>query len=234
MLTPQEVSERAFPKASFGGYNMALVDEFLDQLTDDYTTLFKENAGLKSKMKVLVDKVEEYRTTEEAMRKALMAAQQTADQMIAEAEAKRDQIEADAEAQVRSKVEGYRREIDAEETRLAAAKVATADYVNKMKALLAQETTYLSNLEEVAPVAAPIVAPVLTPKSELEDTKDLAPKKAEAPIAETPETPEAPEKPGGLYQDLTGFGMHTPKKPESDVAATRTMPPIQDRDYQIK
>ena len=33
MLTPQEVSERAFTKASFGGYNMAQVDEFLDILT---------------------------------------------------------------------------------------------------------------------------------------------------------------------------------------------------------
>ena len=33
MLTPQEVSERAFQKASFGGYNMGQVDEFLDVLT---------------------------------------------------------------------------------------------------------------------------------------------------------------------------------------------------------
>ena len=31
MLTPQEVSERAFPKASFGGYNMSQVDEFLSE-----------------------------------------------------------------------------------------------------------------------------------------------------------------------------------------------------------
>ena len=68
MLTPQEVSERAFPKASFGGYNMAQVDEFLDVLTEDYSALYSENAVLKSKMKVLVEKVEEYRSTEEAMR----------------------------------------------------------------------------------------------------------------------------------------------------------------------
>ena len=27
MLTPQEVSGRAFSKAAFGGYNMAMVDE---------------------------------------------------------------------------------------------------------------------------------------------------------------------------------------------------------------
>ena len=37
MLTPQEVSTRAFAKAMMGGYNMAAVDEFLDELTDDYT-----------------------------------------------------------------------------------------------------------------------------------------------------------------------------------------------------
>ena len=61
MLTPQEVSTHSFAKASFGGYNMAMVDEFLDELTDDYTALYKENAALKAKLKVLVEKVEEYR-----------------------------------------------------------------------------------------------------------------------------------------------------------------------------
>ena len=89
MLTPQEVSEHAFAKAGFGGYNMAMVDEFLDQLTEDYTTLYKENAALKSKMKVLVDKVEEYRSTEDAMRKTLLTAQKMADDMVKEAEEKR-------------------------------------------------------------------------------------------------------------------------------------------------
>ena len=54
MLTPQEVSNHAFAKAVMGGYNMAMVDEFLDELTDDYTSLYKENAALKAKMKVLV------------------------------------------------------------------------------------------------------------------------------------------------------------------------------------
>ena len=35
MLTPQEVSGKVFPKASFGGYAMNSVDEFLDTLTED-------------------------------------------------------------------------------------------------------------------------------------------------------------------------------------------------------
>ena len=50
MLTPQEVSTHAFTKAPLGGYNMAMVDEFLDELTDDYTALYKENAALKAKV----------------------------------------------------------------------------------------------------------------------------------------------------------------------------------------
>ena len=42
MFTPQEVSDKVFPKASFGGgYSMSAVDEFLDALTEDYSTLFK-------------------------------------------------------------------------------------------------------------------------------------------------------------------------------------------------
>ena len=40
MLTPQEVSERAFQKATFNGYNMSQVDEFLDILTADYSALY--------------------------------------------------------------------------------------------------------------------------------------------------------------------------------------------------
>jgi len=37
MFTPQEVSEKTFPKASGfnNGYGMAAVDEFLDALTED-------------------------------------------------------------------------------------------------------------------------------------------------------------------------------------------------------
>ena len=92
MLTPQEVSTHAFSKAVMGGYNMAMVDEFLDELTDDYTTLYKENAALKAKMKVLVEKVEDYRATEDSMRATLLTAQKMADSIVHEAEAKRDEL----------------------------------------------------------------------------------------------------------------------------------------------
>ena len=149
MLTPQEVSERAFPKASFGGYNMTQVDEFLDVLTEDYSALYSENAVLKSKMKVLVEKVEEYRSTEEAMRKALMTAQRMADDLVKEAEQKRDQILQEAAAEAQKKVDSIRQEAEAEQFRLAAAQKETAGYVAKVKALHAQAQAYLDQLDLV-------------------------------------------------------------------------------------
>ena len=73
MFTPQEIQEKTFTKAVFGGYDMQTVDDFLEPLTEDYITLYKENAVLKSKMKVLVEKLEEYRSQEQSMRKAILS-----------------------------------------------------------------------------------------------------------------------------------------------------------------
>jgi len=153
MLTPQEVSEHAFAKASFGGYNMAMVDEFLDLLTADYSALYSENAVLKSKMKVLVDKVEEYRSTEEAMRKALMTAQRMADELVREAEEKKADMLRDAEREVAGKVAHLRQQVLDEEYRLTAAKNATIAYVEKVKSLHRQEQEYLANLDQLAPAS---------------------------------------------------------------------------------
>ena len=151
MLTPQEVSEHAFAKASFGGYNMAMVDEFLDLVTTDYSALYNENAVLKSKMKVLVDKVEEYRSTEEAMRRALMTAQRMADDLVQEAERKKAAILQQAEQEAAEKISQIRREIANEEYRLTAAQNATTAYVVKLKKLHQEGMDYLDNLEQLCP-----------------------------------------------------------------------------------
>ncbi|MCD7948274.1 MAG: DivIVA domain-containing protein [Oscillospiraceae bacterium] len=146
MLTPQEVAERSFAKASFGGYNMAMVDEFLDLLTTDYTTLYKENSTLKSKMKVLAEKVEEYRSTEDAMRKTLLTAQKMADDLLAEAESRKAELMGKAEEEARVQLDKLRQDIENERGRLAAAQHSVNAYVGKLKGLYQHEYEYLSNL----------------------------------------------------------------------------------------
>ena len=99
MITPQEIEQVSFNRATFGGYDMQAVDEFLEPLTEDYITLYKENALLKSKMKVLVSKLEEYRNNEASLKEATINAQKTCDTMMRETEAKCAQMISDATAQ---------------------------------------------------------------------------------------------------------------------------------------
>ena len=92
MFTPQQIEQISFRKATFGGYNMDDVDEFLEPLCEDYITLYKENALLKSKMRVLVGKLEEYRKNEAAMKEAVAEAKKTCDKMVHDAEVKCEQM----------------------------------------------------------------------------------------------------------------------------------------------
>ena len=160
MLTPQEVASRAFSKATFNGYNMGQVDEFLDTLTADYTALYKENAVLKSKMKVLVDKIEEYRSTEDAMRSALLTAQKMANSMVAEAEEKKQQLLREAENAANARILELRRQIATEELRLAAAKNSTAEFTTQMKEMLAREIQFLNDLPQVEAQMEETAAPL--------------------------------------------------------------------------
>lgn len=194
MLSPQEVAEHAFAKASFGGYNMAMVDEFLDLLTADYTTLYKENATLKAKMKVLADKVEEYRSTDDAMRKALLSAQKMADDIVEEAEKKKLELTAAAEREVREKIEKLRAETESEQLRLTAARNATAAYINKLKDLYQHEMDYLTGLANLntAPVKAD---PVAQTAEEIGDAVEKA-------VEEVPDEEVTPLEESSLYDEL--------------------------------
>jgi cell division initiation protein len=88
MITPQELDQISFGKQTFGGYDMQQVDDLLGRLLDDYVALYKENALLKSKMRVLVSKLEDYRKNEASMKEALAETQQNCDQMLKDTEAK--------------------------------------------------------------------------------------------------------------------------------------------------
>ena len=223
MLTPQEVSERAFQKASFGGYNMAQVDEFLDILTGDYSALFNENAVLKNKMKVLVDKVEEYRSTEEAMRKALLAAQRMADSLVKEAEEKKDAMLAQTEKDADARRAQLSQELEAEEYRLKKAQESTAAYVEKVRALHAREAEYLSQLEELCPAdTTPAPDPVAEKASEIDDNvQRLLAQAMEAATAENLRSQAAQED----TQDLSD----TAEFPISEDYSGEEFPP--DADY---
>ena len=140
MITAQDIREKTFEKSTFGGYAMNEVDDFLDELAGDLAASQKETASLRSKMKVLVEKIEEYRESEDAMHLALVSAQKVAktiqtesqaqaDELLANARAEAEAIVAAAKAEADAITGGIVRQREAEELRLRKAQEAAADYV---------------------------------------------------------------------------------------------------------
>ena len=133
MFTPQQIEQVSFSRATFGGYDMQSVDEFLEPLTDDYITLYKENALLKSKMKVLVSKLEEYRTNEASMKDAIVSAQKTCDNMVKEAEERCTQMLTEANAAVIEQQKNADAMIAAEQMRVEEARRTACDKIDALK-----------------------------------------------------------------------------------------------------
>ena len=155
MFTPQQIDQISFSRATFGGYDMQSVDEFLEPLTEDYVTLYKENALLKSKMKVLVSKLEEYRTNEASMKDAIVNAQKTCDMMVKEAEAKCTQMLTDANAAAIENAKNADSLIAAENARVEEAKALAAAKITELQE---QIRTCIQALERIKTANKPIIA----------------------------------------------------------------------------
>ena len=133
MFTPQQIEQISFSRATFGGYDMQSVDEFLEPLTEDYVTLYKENALLKSKMRVLVSKLEEYRKNEASMKDAIVKAQKTCDMMVKEAETKCTQMLGEANAAAAENTKNADALIAVENARVEEAKQAAAAKIEEIE-----------------------------------------------------------------------------------------------------
>lgn len=169
MFTPQQIDQISFGKATFGGYNMDDVDAFLEPLTEDYITLYKENALLKSKMKVLVNKLEEYRKNEASMKDAIVNAQKTCDLMVKEAEAKCTQMLSDANAAAAENAKNADALIAAENERVEEARQLAA---RKIDDLQEQIRTCVQALERIKAANRPAKAPAVAFDYERSEAKN--------------------------------------------------------------
>lgn len=149
MFTPQEVSKKTFPETRKRGYDMVSVDEFLDTLTEDYTALYKENAALKTKLKVLAEKVEEYRATEDAMRSTLLTAQKMAAKLVQEAQTEKEAILVEARTQAAKEIAVLDAQKREAEQKLAMAQQNLADFIARSAALCDQQSAFLKSLPEL-------------------------------------------------------------------------------------
>ena len=155
MITAQDIREKGFERVRLNGYDMAAVDEFLEELADDVAASQKENAVLKSKMKVLVDKIEEYRANEEALNNAILSAQKLAVQIESEARQRAAATVAEAEKKAQETIGSITDRADSEEKRLADAKAAPAKFCEAAKALCNSQVGKLEGIMNDMGLAAP-------------------------------------------------------------------------------
>ncbi len=174
MMTAQDIREKKFERSRGSGYDMEMVDNYLEEMAAEFAgvqNLQRENAVLKSKMKVLVDKIEEYRANEETLNMAILSAQKLAVQIESEARQRAGAIIADAEEKAQAVLGG----IDAEraniEKRIADAQEAKARFVAETRALCQAQLEQLDALDaHPAPRAAAAEPVVEAPADPVDDT----------------------------------------------------------------
>ena len=156
MFTPQQIEQVSFSRTTFGGYDIQSVDAFLEPLTNDYITLHKENALLKSKMKVLVNKLEEYRNSEASLQEAIAATQETCDRMVKETEEKCAQMLADASEAAKETANNADSLIASENARVDAARQAACDSIELLKEQIQACLATLENIKNANLPTTPV------------------------------------------------------------------------------
>lgn len=221
MITAQDIREKTFEKSRMNGYDMASVDDFLEELAEDIGAAQKENAVLKSKMKVLVDKIEEYRANEEALNMAILSAQKLAVQIESEARQRAAAMIEDAERQVKAKVGSIQEQTAAEERRLSDAQTATKIFLDKAKELCSEHLTRLGVIggELELPEEEPEVAEVEEEEEVPVVTDDVDIDEAVRSIEEQVSRPSAPEP--ALDLDLSDFDL-APAPKRKNLSSTQS------------
>lgn len=213
MITAQDIREKTFEKSRMNGYDMASVDDFLEELAEDISSAQKENAVLKSKMKVLVDKIEEYRANEEALNMAILSAQKLAVQIESEARQRAAAMIEDAERQVKAKVGSIEELTAAEERKLTLAQNATKSFLAKAREVCSAQLNQLAaiNGELDLPEDAPAEAAPAAPEVDIDE--------AVRSIEEGVSRASAPEP--ELDLDLSDFDL-SPAPKRNNLSSTQS------------
>lgn len=132
------------------GYADVEVDEFLDEVADEFERIFKENIDLRDRLEVLEDQVAGYKRIEETLQKTLISAQASADELKQNSTREAQLIVHEGELQARQLVNEAYSERQGIEQATARLRSAEQDFRFKFRQLL---QGYLAHIEDEPPVA---------------------------------------------------------------------------------
>lgn len=148
MITPLDIENKKFSKQVMNGYSVEEVDDFLDDLTADYTKNYKEATELKSKVEELNQSLEHYKAIEKTLQNTLVMAQTTADDVKEIAKKQADQIISEAKSVAQKQVDELDNEIISKRRQLDEIKKQFDIYKAKMESLLISQLELIKDINK--------------------------------------------------------------------------------------
>ncbi|MGN1297000.1 MAG: DivIVA domain-containing protein [Clostridia bacterium] len=148
MITPLDIENKKFSKQMMNGYSVEEVDDFLDDLTVDYTKNYKEATELKAKVDELNKSLEHYKMIEKTLQNTLVMAQTTAEDIKNVAKQQADQIVSEAKGTAQKQANELENEILAKKKELEDVKKQFDIYKAKMESLLISQLELLKDVNK--------------------------------------------------------------------------------------
>jgi cell division initiation protein len=211
-LTPLDIHHKEFRNA-LRGYSPEEVDDFLDEVADEFERLFKENIDLSEKLEAASARVRAYADMERTLQNTMVAAQTSADDIRSRADADASRLVVDAESKSQEIVSAALEDKQRSQIELVRLKDAEEEFRSRFRAMLSD---YLAAVEEPASSAPATesfaipepVAAVAEPEPEFEFEPEPEPEaeasvtgsvsslilgETSAPVLEEPEVPTLDE-----------------------------------------
>jgi len=148
MITPLDIENKKFSKQMMNGYSVEEVDDFLDDLTADYSKNYKEATELRAKVEELTNSLEHYKSIEATLQNTLVMAQKTADDIKNVAKQQADQIVNEAKGTAQRQVDDLDSEILAKKRELEDVKKQFDIYKAKMESLLISQLELIKDINK--------------------------------------------------------------------------------------
>ena len=148
MITPLDIENKRFAKQMVNGYSVEDVDDFLDELTVEYSKNYKEVSELRAKVEELNNSLVQYKTIESTLQNTLVMAQTTAEEVKNVAKQKADQIIDEAKANAQKQVDELNNEILLKQKELDDVKKQFDIYKAKMESLLISQLELIKDINK--------------------------------------------------------------------------------------
>lgn len=148
MITPLDIENKKFSKQMMNGYSVEDVDDFLDDLSVDYSKMYKDLSEQKIRIEELEASLSKYKNIEGTLQNTLLMAQSTAEEVKNVAKQQADQIVNEAKASAQDSLNQINQELVTKQQQLEEVKKQFDVYKAKMESLLISQLELLKDVNK--------------------------------------------------------------------------------------